>query len=185
MTQFVSRAIMSDDHEFVYDGPGYQYTVLRDYQSGEVTVKLQIPRELFQAFMTTIGPVFQHVISQISICEQGRGWYHVFSTNPLTQSLVLKFIARMNRFFLRRAAKVQDQSLVREAKLVVQAGRVVATPVQPSRLIAHRVVGAPIVRPYRPEREAAELNARIALLQASINSRYGHLKQAKTGKEIA
>lgn len=100
-TYFASEAILNTSKAFTYFGDGYQYTLRDDGPQG-TRVKLRVRREILNKFMDRVWKHVDMAARLLMVAEISNGWYLVTVLDEMHSALVTKFLAKFNRWRLRR-----------------------------------------------------------------------------------
>lgn len=84
-----------------YTGIGYQYFLINDPAHGR-TAKMQVAKKMLHDFGRAVGVVNGLGLQHLEILDQGNGWWLVCADQPQYDAVVVRFLARFNRWVLGR-----------------------------------------------------------------------------------
>lgn len=115
----------TNNKDFRYVGDGYSYS--GRYVNDELTVKLRLPRRVMNEFVVRVGRINSIGSPGLEVLEQSSGSYLVCSLRPGGNSLVLAFVARLNRWMLtQRSASSSSEPTVERERRVLRVPAAVA-----------------------------------------------------------
>jgi hypothetical protein len=97
-----------------YTGVNYQYFFTKSPQKGN-TCKMQIAKSVLEEFEKAKGRINSLGMIHLQVLDQGNGWWLICSDQPENDGVVTEFIARFNRWALKRAAR-ENQTVVANVK---------------------------------------------------------------------
>jgi hypothetical protein len=148
-----------------YTGVGYQYFFTKSPQQGN-TCKMQVSKSMLDDFVTGKGRVNSLGMPHLQVLDQGNGWWLICSDQPEHDGVVTEFIARFNRWALKRAdAKPEPTPAPAKTRYTVE--------------VRQNHNG----RLHRPGQRLSSAQSVVASegslqeLAESINARFGHSKR--------
>ena len=162
----VQRVITSAGEKTThYTGVNYQYFFTKSPQKGN-TCKIQIAKSVLEDFERSKGRINSLGLPHLEVLDQGNGWWLICSDQPENDGVVTDFIARFNRWALKRAGATPDPA--------------------PAQKHAHYTIevrqndNGRLHRPGQRLSSAQPVVADLGTLQElaeSINARFGHTKR--------
>jgi hypothetical protein len=145
-----------------YTGVGYQYFYTKSPQKGN-TCKMQVAKSMLEDFERSKGRINTMGMPHLQVLDQGNGWWLICSDQPENDGVVTDFIARFNRWALKRAdAKPAPTPAPAKARYTIE------------------VKNQGPAKPNERRSSAQPVSATPDLLQAlaqTVNGRYGHNKR--------
>lgn len=154
-----------------YTGIGYQYFFTNDPKHGRIC-KMQVAAQMLKDFEAAKGRINSMGMPHLQVLDQGNGWVLVCADQIQNDGVVSTFIARFNRWALKRAAR-EDQTIVANVKDAATSKARYTIEVRQNH------VGR-LHRPGQRLSSAQPVLAEEGTLQElaeKINARFGHIKR--------
>lgn len=153
MRYFASAAIINTDQSFTYKGFGYTYILHTGGPQGTYA-KLRLKADTMRQFVERVGACNSIKIPGLQVFQTGGGWWTITVLNENLRHLVVKFLARFNKWVFHR---IEQQQAKDRASVLVNNS-------------LHTIYQ---VQHHGWSRKPASTD-QLHALASNVNSRYGH-----------